>query len=166
MNTTDLLKYSLFNDLNEQEIIKFFEIMDNNHFEPNDTIINENDMGNSVMLLLNGAVSISKALTIKVNQIEEREKEFIKLDASQKPFFGEISIFNEEKRTATITAETECEIGIFYNKDLIKICQENHEIGYKIMTNISKKLIADLLITNQQVLKLTTAFSLIINKKH
>ena len=45
------------------------------------------------------------------------------------------------------------------------MCQENHEIGYKIMTNVSKKLIRDLLVTNEQVLKLTTAFSLIINKK-
>ena len=33
------------------------------------------------------------------------------------------------------------------------------------MTNISKKLIEDLLLTNEQVLKLTTAFSLILDKK-
>ena len=73
--------------------------------------------------------------------------------------------FNNNKRTATIKAETECEIGILYNKDLIKISENDHELGYKIMTNISKKLIDDLLITNSQVLKLTTAFSLILDKK-
>ena len=116
------------------------------------------------MLLLDGTVTISKALTIKMNQSLEREKEFIKLNSKERPFFGEISIFNNNKRTATIKAETNCEIGILYNKDIIKICSDNHEIGYKIMTNISKKLIDDLLITNEQVLKLTTAFSLIVDK--
>ena len=69
------------------------------------------------MLLLKGTVSITKALTIKINELEKREKEFIKLNDSQYPFFGEISIFNDNKRTATIKAETDCEIGVLYNKD-------------------------------------------------
>ena len=72
---------------------------------------------------------------------------------------------SEDKSTATITADAECTVGILYNEDLIKICKNNKEIGYKIMTNISKKLVDDLLATNNQVLKLTTAFSLIIEKK-
>ena len=52
------------------------------------------------------------------------------------------------------------------NKKLLEICKNNSEIGYKIMTNISEKLIDDLLITNKQVLKLTTAFSLLLEKNN
>ena len=155
MDIKKISQYSLFNDFTENELEKFIEKIH----------IKENEIGNFIMLLLDGSVIISKALTIKINQIERREKEFIELNANQNPFFGEISIFKDHKRTATIKAKTECKIGILYNKDLIKMCQENHEIGYKIMTNVSKKLIRDLLVTNEQVLKLTTAFSLIINKK-
>ena len=119
------------------------------------------------MLLLDGVVTISKALTIKIDQIEQPEKEFIKLNAEQYPFFGEISIFDSSnKRTATITADTNCTIGMLSNKKLLEICKNNSEIGYKIMTNISEKLIDDLLITNKQVLKLTTAFSLLLEKNN
>ena len=164
MNPKHLLKYSLFDNFSENEVKKFIEKIKNKSYKKNEMIITENEIGDSMMLLLKGTVSISKALTIKINEIEKREKEFIKLNDIQHPFFGEISIFNDNKRTATIKAETECEIGILYNKDLIKICKNDHEIGYKIMTNISKKLIEDLLITNNQVLKLTTAFSLILDK--
>ena len=166
MDTKKLLKYSLFNNFTEKELEKFIKKIHNKNYGTNQIIIKENDIGDSIMLLLNGTIIISKALTIKVNKIEEREKEFIELSSNQNPFFGEISIFSNNKRTATIKAKTDCELGILYNKDLIKICKEDHEIGYKIMTNISKKLIEDLLVTNQQVLKLTTAFSLILDKKY
>ena len=165
MDIKKISQYSLFNDFTENELEKFIEKIHVKEYESNKIIIKENEIGNFIMLLLDGSVIISKALTIKINQIERREKEFIELNANQNPFFGEISIFKDHKRTATIKAKTECKIGILYNKDLIKMCQENHEIGYKIMTNVSKKLIRDLLVTNEQVLKLTTAFSLIINKK-
>ena len=164
MDTKNLLTYDLFNNFSENELSRFLEKMHNKIFKPNEIIISEEENGDSIMLLLDGTVTISKALTIKMNQSLEREKEFIKLNSEERPFFGEISIFNNNKRTATIKAETNCEIGILYNKDIIKICSDNHEIGYKIMTNISKKLIDDLLITNEQVLKLTTAFSLIVDK--
>ena len=164
MDTKKILKYDLFNNFSEEELAPLLKVMHNQSFEADETIISENDSGDSIMLLLDGTVSVSKALTMKMNQSLKREKEFTKLTASEKPFFGEISIFNDNKRTATIKAETNCEIGIFYNNDIINICNNNNEIGYKIMTNISKKLIDDLLITNEQVLKLTTAFSLIIDK--
>ena len=164
MDAKHLLKYSLFDNFSENEVHSFIEIIKNKSYKENEIIITENEIGDSIMLLLKGTVSISKALTIKMNEIEKREKEFIKLSSNLHPFFGEISIFNNNKRTATIKTETECEIGILYNKDLIRICKNNHEIGYKIMTNISKKLIDDLVTTNNQVLKLTTAFSLILDK--
>ena len=165
MNTEQLLKYSLFDNFTNKDIKKFVETIKITHYKNNEIIIKENDIGDSIMLLLEGTVSITKALTIQISSIKEPEKEFIKLSSNQYPFFGEISIFNNNKRTATIKTETDCKIGILYNKDLIKICQNDHEIGYKTMINISKKLIDDLVITNNQVLKLTTAFSLILDKK-
>jgi len=165
MNTEQLLKYSLFDNFTNKDIKKIVETIKITHYKNNEIIIKENDIGDSIMLLLEGTVSITKALTIQISSIKEPEKEFIKLSSNQYPFFGEISIFNNNQRTATIKTETECKIGILYNKDLIKICQNDHEIGYKTMTNISKKLIDDLVVTNNQVLKLTTAFSLILDKK-
>ena len=121
MDPKHLLKYSLFDNFSENEVQKFIEIIKNKSYKENEMIITENEIGDSMMLLLKGTISVSKALTIKINEIEKREKEFIKLNNNQYPFFGEISIFNNNKRTATIKADTECEIGILYNKDLIKM---------------------------------------------
>ena len=165
MNNYNLSDYLLFNTLNENEILHFLKIMKINSYKKNDTIIKENEIGDSIMLLLDGAVSITKALTMHTNKNEKREKEFIKLQSTDFPFFGEISIFKKNrKRTATIKAASNCNIGVLDKKDLITIFKKNSEIGYKVVTNISHKLIDDLLITNSQVLKLTTAFSLILDE--
>ena len=164
MNNYNLSDYLLFNTLNENEISHFLKIMKINSYKKNDTIIKENEIGNSIMLLLDGSVSITKALTMHTNKNKKREKEFIKLDSTDYPFFGEISIFkNNSKRTATIKATSNCTIGVLDKEDLITIFKDNSEIGYKVVTNISHKLIDDLLITNNQILKLTTAFSLILD---
>ena len=47
--------------------------------------------------------------------------------------------------------------------DLFKICNNNHTIGFKIMQNISKIITEHLIKSNHKVLKLTTAFSLLID---
>ena len=165
MNNYNLSDYLLFNTLNENEISHFLKVMKINNYKNNETIIKENEIGDSIMLLLDGTVSITKALTMHTNKNEKREKEFIKLQSTDFPFFGEISIFkNNRKRTATIKAASNCNIGVLAKKDLITIFKKNSEIGYKVVTNISHKLIDDLLITNSQVLKLTTAFSLILDE--
>ena len=129
-------------------------------------IIKEGDDGDTIVLLLSGEVSITQALTLKNKKAisDNREKVLIRIDSSSNPFFGEISLFNEvDKRTATITATSECEIGILDDNEIIKLCEEDNNLGYKIMKNLAEKLASSLEKTNNQVLKLTTVFNLILD---
>ncbi|CUV09588.1 hypothetical protein MGWOODY_Mmi962 [hydrothermal vent metagenome] len=48
--------------------------------------------------------------------------------------------------------------------DLLAICDEYPDIGYKVMKNLAKILCKRLVETNQNVLKLTTAFSLVLER--
>ena len=77
---------------------------------------------------------------------------------------GEISLFNiDKKRTATVKAITNCKIARLDFEDLFEICNNNTDIGYKVMSNISKIITKHLIKSNHKVLKLTTAFSLLID---
>jgi len=133
----------------------------------NEVIIKEGDNGDTIILLLNGEVSMTQALTLKNSKAisDNREKTSIRIDSKKSHhFFGEISLFNEvDKRTATITATSDCEIAILDDNEIIKLCNENHTLGYKIMKNLAEKLASSLERTNSQVLKLTTVFSLILD---
>ena len=159
--------YSIFDGLNESEIDKFIALMKFQKVKNNEIIIKEGDNGDTIVLLLSGEVSITQALTLKSNKTirDNREKTSIRIDSKKSHhFFGEISLFNEvDKRTATITATTECEIAILNDNDIINLCNEDHKLGYKIMKNLAEKLASSLERTNNQVLKLTTVFSLILD---
>ena len=163
----ELIKdYSLFDGLTKIEIEKFLSLMVFKTVPEKEIIIKEGDDGDTIVLLLSGEVSITQALTLKNKKAisDNREKVLIRIDSSSNPFFGEISLFNEvDKRTATITATSECEIGILDDNDIIKLCEEDNSLGYKIMKNLAEKLASSLEKTNNQVLKLTTVFNLILD---
>lgn len=158
--------YLIFDGLSEIEIEKFIKLMTFKKVKKNEVIIKEGDNGDTIILLLSGEVSMTQALTLKNSKAisDNREKTSIKIDSKKSHhFFGEISLFNEvDKRTATITATTDCEIAILDDNEIIKLCNENHTLGYKIMKNLAEKLASSLERTNNQVLKLTTVFSLIL----
>ena len=132
------------------------------------TIIGLGNLGISI-----GKFLLSNNKTIKIvgfdldkNQSKlAKNSESITIDSKKSHhFFGEISLFNEvDKRTATITATTDCEIAILDDDDIINLCNQDHTLGYKIMKNLAEKLASSLERTNSQVLKLTTVFSLILD---
>ena len=159
--------YLLFDGLSESEVEKFIDLMKFEKVSNNDAIIKEGDNGDTILLLIDGEVSITQALTLKNSKTitDNREKTSIRIDSKKSHhFFGEISLFNEvDKRTATITATSDCEIAILNDDDIINLCNEDHTLGYKIMKNLAEKLASSLERTNSQVLKLTTVFSLILD---
>ena len=165
-NYDTIKKYSLFDGLTENEIEKFISLMNFKTIKEQDIIMKEGDDGDTIVLLLSGEVSITQALTLKNKKAisDNREKVLIKLNAQSHPFFGEISLFNEvDKRTATITAISKCDIAILNDDDIITLCNEDNSLGYKIMKNLAEKLASNLEKTNNQVLKLTTVFNLILD---
>ncbi|OUW63334.1 MAG: hypothetical protein CBD58_00360 [bacterium TMED198] len=159
-----LNKFQIFNSLNSNEIKLFHENMELKIFSSNSTIVNEGDDGESLLFLLSGEVIITKALTLLTSQsnVDNREKTMDKV--SGEVSFGEMSMFSKnDKRTATISAKENCEIGFLDQEKFWKVCEKNPNIGFIVMKNIGKLLVNNLNRTNNQVLKLTTALGLMLD---
>ena len=160
--------FKIFNSLNNKNIELFTNKIIAKSYKKNELIMKEGEPGESIMFLLDGNISITKALTLSINKSDNhdnREKEFIRCKSSDNIIIGEVSLFSNEKiRTATVTALTNCEIGFLNNKDFEKICTKNNEVGYIALNNIVKIIAERLIATNHQVLKLTTAFSLVMDE--
>ena len=164
--TTELLsEFSIFSGLNPEQIKMFIPHIKTSLITENENIINESDDGDSLIFLFSGDVTITKAMTLITNKtnVDTREKEMTRLAAKSYPVFGEMSLFDEDdKRTATITALTDCNIGILHSSEFFSICDKDPQVGNVVMRNIAGQLAKNLQKTNGQVLKLTTAFSLIL----
>ncbi len=162
-------RFSLFNNLENKEIEHFQSVAKTIRIQEGKDFIIEGEVGDSIYLLLEGTIEINQALTLPLNkgQNDTREKSIVQLSSKDDPppFFGEMTLFESNaKRTANITALTNCELMRIMKDDLFKICDEHKETGYKIMQNISRVLCKKLVNANKNVLKLTTAFSLVLER--
>ncbi len=166
-NIKDIGKYKLFDGLTEEQLSKFKKVIQVRKFSADKVIFNEGDVGDSIYLLLNGKIEINQALTLKLSKedYDTREKSITKLSSNFRPSFGELSLFGDnDKRTATVIALSDCEMGIIMRDDFFSILESNYDLGYRVMHNIACIVVERLIKTNQDVLKLTTALSLILEK--
>ena len=167
MENDQLRKFQIFTDLSEEELGVFQEGLKIEEAPAGKQFITEGDLGDCIYLLLNGEVEISQALTLSMNKAgsDNREKAIMKLSSDIHPLFGEMSMFNEgDTRTANVKALTPCKLVRIDKKDLFSICEENPEIGFKVMRNLGRIISGNLVKANQNVLKLTTAFSLTLER--
>lgn len=167
MDIRALKDFSIFHNLDESEIKLFADKISHVNVPSGENFIIEGDIGDSIFLLLDGEVEINQALTLSMNkgEVDNREKAIIKLSSDIKPLFGEMSLFNEgDRRTANVKALSKCQLAKIGKEELFEICNAFPETGYKVMQNLCRSLCSNLVKANQNVLKLTTAFSLILER--
>jgi len=167
MNNEQLKKFTIFSDLTDDELNHFSDALKEVKMEKGQQFITEGEEGDCIYLLLEGEVEINQALTLSMNKSESdnREKAILKLSSDINPLFGEMSMFNEgDRRTANVRAETACVLVKLDKSDLYNICEKNPNIGFKVMRNLGRIISGNLIKANQNVLKLTTAFSLILER--
>jgi CRP/FNR family transcriptional regulator, cyclic AMP receptor protein len=161
-----LKHYFFFRGLSDDEIRTFYPFLELHQAREGEIIIREGDRGNFMFLLLEGEVEISQPLTLPMSPgaRDTREKTFIRLSHEDRPFIGEMSLIQPDiPRSANVKAVLPCIIGLFKNSDLETLAEKYPRIGAIIMKNIACKLANDLRTANQNVLKLTTALSIIMD---
>jgi CRP/FNR family transcriptional regulator/CRP/FNR family cyclic AMP-dependent transcriptional regulator len=158
-----LKKFSLFHNLSDGQIRELIKIMTIQEVKTGDVITREGASGNTVFILLEGEVEISKRLLLPLwgEEYARQEKSLIRLSKNDHAFFGEMSLFAEKpERSASIFALQPTTLAVLQKKDLLHILDGNSEIGSVIYKNIAEELTHRLIKANRDILKLTTAFCL------
>ncbi len=159
--------FPIFAGLSPQQLGKIAKIVRETTFKAGEAITREGEPGHEMFLLLSGRVEVCKSLTLKLGRegLDTREKSLISLHAGDAPCFGEMALLNEDsRRTATVITLEVCRVGIITSDDFVKLCEADTELGYYLLRNIAKTLVIHLEKTNQDILKLTTAFSLALQR--
>ena len=164
----NLNTFPFFLGLSNKEIELFTSNMMMIDFKKDENILTEGVEGHSLLFILEGEITISKALTLVTNKMDEndnREKTLTKLSSKDtKIMLGEIALFSpDKKRNATVIAIKDCKVAKLDFDKIFEICNNDSELGYKIMRNLSEITAKNLIDANHKVLKLTTAFSLLID---
>jgi CRP-like cAMP-binding protein len=170
MKTLDidfLKKITLFTGLNPEQLERVRGIMSIRTVPEGAFIIREHEYGSEMFILLDGVVEVSHTLLLKTagKGMDQKDKMLNKLTADDYTFFGEMSLFDEKsERTASVVAQTRCSVAVLERDSFFRLAEGDKEIGYMILMNILRIVSDRLSKTTKDVLKLTTALSLALER--
>jgi len=161
-----LKKIPILRDLDEEELGLFLKIARRVRFPKGQSIITEGQTGETLYIMEEGMVEISKTLVMGKGQenSRDRDKVLTKLSAEDRAIFGEVALFEQSKRTATVVALTDCLLLEISKSDFLRLAEENPRVGYKISRNIAQLLCSRLRKADEDTIKLTTALSIALSR--
>lgn len=155
-----LQKISLFQDLEEKEIQQVVNCTTPRNFQAGEVILQEGETGDSLFIMCQGEVEITKTLTLVLEKDTPKEKVMIRLRAEDGVCFGEMALLENEARSATVTALSGCNLLELHRQEFMALIQENPQMGLKILLRLAQVLSRYLRKSNQDVIKLTTALAI------
>jgi CRP-like cAMP-binding protein len=156
----------IFQDLDEEELRQVLKITRRIQFPQGKAILKEGETGETMYIIAEGTVEVSKTLVMKrgPEEFQGRDKILTKLSADDHAIFGEVALFERSQRTATVFALTDCRLLEISKSDFLRLAEENPRIGYKITRNIVQLLCSRLRKADEDTIKLTTALSVALGR--
>jgi len=166
MNPVEIIKETfIFNNLDEQEVSDILKITKEKRFPKGKTIMHEGEEGDSMYIVVDGDVEVSKTLTMKVGEgdFTKREKVLKRFEAGDNVVFGEMAMIDRENRSASVVTSTECILLEIKRADLLDLVEKRPQMGIKILKRIAELLASRLRQSSQDVIRLTTALSIALS---
>lgn len=161
-----LKKCSLVAGLSNEAVSKLLDAGRFRSFKAGDTLMREGEESDTMYLFLEGVVDVTRNLTLKVagRGFEQAEKSMVRLKAGTAPVFGEMSMFGDEPRSATITASSDCALLELSRAAFEELCERDPRLGLALTRRIAVILSGRVRKGNDDVLKLSTALSIALSR--
>ena len=131
-NIVFLKKTPLFSAVQTRELRAVAMIASEISYAPGETIVKEGDVGDTLYVIKWGAVSITKKIS------ETSAVELATL--SQGEFFGDMSVFDAEVRSASVAAKPQCLLLRISGDDLKEVIVDNPCIAIELLRTFVKRL--------------------------
>lgn len=125
-----LREVPIFSSLSDEELVSLSKSAQELTIDHGKILTFQNEYAYKFFVILEGRASVW--------QEGERVR-----DLGPGDFFGEIGLLESEKRTATVTSETEMKVIVLMGWDLRKIEQELPRVGEQIRAKLQERLDAD-----------------------
>lgn len=131
-----------------EDLERFLDIIEVRYCPAGSRVLEEGTMGDEMYIINSGRVRVLK-LTL---YHDEYTVAF--LDAESGHFFGEIALMDQDKRSATIVAEVDCELLVIRRDRFIELGDKYPRIGLLITREIAKHLCRRLRLANEDIITL------------
>ena len=117
----------IFRELRDDFLVRLASVMDELSFPNNHTIFTEGQEGRSLYILVSGTVKVHLA-----------ERELARLE--QGACFGEMSLFDAEPRSASVTTLEKCECLMLTQMQLYDAIDETPGVAINIIRLLSRRI--------------------------
>jgi CRP/FNR family cyclic AMP-dependent transcriptional regulator len=128
----DLKRVPLFSDLSEGDLVRFAEVIREREYPRNSVILFEDDPGDSLYIVSSGQV--------KVVLIGEDGREVILSVLSDGDFFGEMSLIDDEPRSAHVIAMKDSLLLVLRRDDFQQQINQHPSIAVKLLKVLVQRL--------------------------
>lgn len=146
-NEADLLEWlpsiAIFGGLEEKTLRRLIQLMGEHHFKPEETICRQGESGRAMFLLREGEVVVCR------DSPDGRRVKMVRMGPGE--FFGEMTLIDIQKRSATVIAQRPSLIFSLSNRDLYALYQEDVPGYVMVLQNLCRELSRRLRVTNQRL---------------
>jgi CRP-like cAMP-binding protein len=131
-----LRKFSLFKDLDKSQLQKFAVYIQERHYSAKQDlfakyyICRKGSRGNEIFLIKKGSISIE----LPLYRYDSGYKNISEIGEGN--FFGELSFFDGQKRSANVSANGEVDLLVLSRRDYDIVIKDNFEEGCRIQSKI------------------------------
>jgi CRP/FNR family transcriptional regulator, cyclic AMP receptor protein len=161
---SNLGKVQLFTGLNDKQLNLISSYLKEISFEENEFIVQENTEGDTLFILSEGTVRVTKKLVMDFPGFVSEDKNLATLQAENLPCFGENGLVGNGTRNANVQAITKCKMLQLTKQDFDEIAQKDIQTAYTIVKNVALVISERLDKTDKNVVKLATALSLSVGR--
>ena len=133
MVTAELFRQvPLFSGLEEEDLSSLINVASRRKYAKDAVVFFENEIGDALFMILSGRV--------KVTILSDDGREIILSMLSEHDFFGEMSLLDNEPRSATAIALSETEILVLHQKDFLSIVEKRPRVLVNLLSVLSSRL--------------------------
>lgn len=167
MKALDAIRKSfIFSSLEDDHLSEILKITRERRFKKDEIIMEEGEKGDTMYLVVEGEVVVSKSLTMKFgdNDFRQTEKILTSFNPDDHVVFGEMALIGQDSRTASIVARTDCLFLEINRADFLKLVEAKPHLGVMILMKLSELLVNRLKRSSEDIIRLTTALSISLSK--
>ncbi|MCD6441752.1 MAG: Crp/Fnr family transcriptional regulator [Candidatus Marinimicrobia bacterium] len=132
MKENVLKNIPLFADIKDEILEKIFDLVQKRVYKRNNIILMEEDAGDTLFILSKGSV--------KITRLSDDGREVILSILGDGDFFGEMSIFDGESRSANVIALEDSEVFILKRGDFLDLLEKHPKIAIALLQEMAVRL--------------------------
>lgn len=132
MNNLMIKNIPIFADLKDDILEKIYNLLQKRNYKRNNMILMEEDFGDTLFILNKGSV--------KITRLSDDGREVILSILGEGDFFGEMSIFDGESRSANVVSLEDSEVYILKRGDFIDLLEKHPKIAIALLQELATRL--------------------------